>query len=236
MSLGWEHRGVPGPAGPAGRTWALGARQHERRGPAGTQATGVARPGRTRPVYEAMRAHTSAETAGESSDAAGESRHDQQTDAAGGETTRARCHASWRCGQTTRHAGRPTGGPQRIRPRRTSIAPRGRRIPAALRTAGGSGRGDRLGPWAEPGLSADAQAIEQENEDTYGGWLEGFEHRLKGEDHLKEKIAEGWRVSQTSHRPDPPHNPGHHSLYVLLPAGDYQGLLQHKGPVRKPRL
>ena len=43
---------------------------------------------------------------------------------------------------------------------------------------------------AEPGLSADAQAIEQENKDTYGGWLEGFEHRLKGEDRLKEKIAE----------------------------------------------
>jgi len=34
-------------------------------------------------VYEAMRAHTSAETAGESSDEAGESQHDQQTDAAG---------------------------------------------------------------------------------------------------------------------------------------------------------
>ena len=43
---------------------------------------------------------------------------------------------------------------------------------------------------AEPGLSADAQAIERENKDTYGGWLEGFEHRLKGEDRLKEKIAE----------------------------------------------
>jgi hypothetical protein len=43
---------------------------------------------------------------------------------------------------------------------------------------------------AEPGLSADAQAIEQENKDTYGGWLEGFEHRLKGEDRLKEKVAE----------------------------------------------
>jgi hypothetical protein len=40
----------------------------------------------------------------------------------------------------------------------------------------------------EPGLSADAQAIEQENE--YGGWLEGFEFRLKGEDRLKEKVAE----------------------------------------------
>jgi hypothetical protein len=41
---------------------------------------------------------------------------------------------------------------------------------------------------AEPGLSADAQAIEQESK--HGGWLEGFKHRLKGEDRLEEKIAE----------------------------------------------
>jgi hypothetical protein len=41
---------------------------------------------------------------------------------------------------------------------------------------------------AEQGLSADAQAIQQENK--YGGWLAGFEFRLKGEDRLKEKIAE----------------------------------------------
>ncbi|MGH3233515.1 MAG: hypothetical protein ACRDOH_09725 [Streptosporangiaceae bacterium] len=43
---------------------------------------------------------------------------------------------------------------------------------------------------AESGLSADAQTIEQENKDKHGGWLEGFEHRLKREDRLKEKIAE----------------------------------------------
>ncbi len=41
---------------------------------------------------------------------------------------------------------------------------------------------------AEPDLSADAQAVEQENE--HSGWLEGFEFRLKGEDRLKEKVAE----------------------------------------------
>ena len=41
---------------------------------------------------------------------------------------------------------------------------------------------------AEPGLSADAQAFVQEND--HGGWLAGFEHRLKGEDRLKEKITE----------------------------------------------
>ena len=43
---------------------------------------------------------------------------------------------------------------------------------------------------AEPTFSADAQAIEQENNDKHGGWLEGFDHRLKGEDRLSEKIAE----------------------------------------------
>jgi hypothetical protein len=41
---------------------------------------------------------------------------------------------------------------------------------------------------AERGLSTDARAIQQENK--YEGWLEGFEFRLKGEDRLKEKVAE----------------------------------------------
>jgi hypothetical protein len=43
---------------------------------------------------------------------------------------------------------------------------------------------------AEPTFSADARAIEQENKDKYGGWLEGFDHRLKSEDRLGEKVAE----------------------------------------------
>lgn len=41
---------------------------------------------------------------------------------------------------------------------------------------------------AEPAISADAQSIERENK--HGGWLEGFKHRLKGDDRLKEKVAE----------------------------------------------
>jgi hypothetical protein len=41
---------------------------------------------------------------------------------------------------------------------------------------------------AEPAISADVRAVEQEN--RHGGWLEGFEHRLKGDDRLKEKVAE----------------------------------------------
>ena len=41
---------------------------------------------------------------------------------------------------------------------------------------------------AEPRISADAQASEQEN--GHGGWLEGFNSRIKREDRLKEKISE----------------------------------------------
>jgi len=40
---------------------------------------------------------------------------------------------------------------------------------------------------AEPTISADVQAVEREN--RYGGWLEGFDCRLKNEDRLKEKLA-----------------------------------------------
>jgi hypothetical protein len=43
----------------------------------------------------------------------------------------------------------------------------------------------------EPTISSDVQAVEQEN--RYGGWLEGFDRRLKGEDRLKEKIDEKLR-------------------------------------------
>jgi len=41
---------------------------------------------------------------------------------------------------------------------------------------------------AEPAISADMQTAEREN--ASGGWLEGFDHRLKGDDRLKEKVAE----------------------------------------------
>ncbi len=42
---------------------------------------------------------------------------------------------------------------------------------------------------AEPAISANVRTIEQEN--TSGGRLEGFDFRLKGDDRLKEKVAEG---------------------------------------------
>jgi hypothetical protein len=40
----------------------------------------------------------------------------------------------------------------------------------------------------EPTISKDIRTIEREN--TYGCWLEGFKNRLKGEERLKEKVAE----------------------------------------------
>ena len=98
-------------------------------------------------VYDAMRAHTSAETAGESSDAAGESQHDQQADAAGRRDYRGevpRFMAMWADHETRWPADRrTTADPSADAP----ASHHGRRIPAALRTAGGNGRGDRLGPW-----------------------------------------------------------------------------------------
>jgi len=44
---------------------------------------------------------------------------------------------------------------------------------------------------AEPTISAAAQTTEKEN--TCGGWMEGFKFRLKGDDRLKEKVADKLR-------------------------------------------
>ena len=52
---------------------------------------------------------------------------------------------------------------------------------------------------AEPGLSADAKAIERENK--HGRWLEGFKHRLKEEDRLLKKVAEGTSTSSPEATP-----------------------------------
>ena len=49
---------------------------------------------------------------------------------------------------------------------------------------------------AEPTISADTQTAEKEN--TCGGWLEGFKFRLKGDDRLKEKVAEKLEANQIS--------------------------------------
>ena len=143
-------------------------------------------------IYEAMRAHASAETAGESSDAAGESQHDQRADEAGQRGYRdevPRLIDVWadherRWPETPRHAADlPTDAPTSHH-RDVGLRPSPERQAETAEAIG----------WireAEPELSADAQAIERENKDTHDGWLEGFENRLKGEDRLLEKVAEG---------------------------------------------
>ncbi len=143
-------------------------------------------------AHEVMRAHASAETAGESSAAAGESQHDQQADAAGQRGYRdeaPRFMDMW--------ADHERRWPERLR-RATDLpteAPTphhrdGGLRPSPERQAETAEAISRVRE-AEPGLSADAQAIEQESKGTCGGWLEGFEHRLKGEDRLLAKVAKG---------------------------------------------
>ncbi len=60
---------------------------------------------------------------------------------------------------------------------------------------------------AERRLSADVEAIAGEN--TCRGWLEGFEFRLKREDRLKEKIAEGLTTTSPDATP--------HQVLRLIP-------------------
>jgi hypothetical protein len=140
-------------------------------------------------AYEVMRAHVSAETAGEPSEATAQSQHDQKADRPGQRGYRdevPRLMGMWadheaRWAETRRQAADlPTEMP--ASPHRSGdLRPSPER---QAETAEAIGR-VRV---AEPGLSTDAQAIEQENK--HGGWLEGFKHRLKGEDRLEEKIAE----------------------------------------------
>jgi hypothetical protein len=52
----------------------------------------------------------------------------------------------------------------------------------------------------EPTISADMRMTEREN--TYGCWLDGYRHRLKGEDRLKEKVAEGQATIGPDARPE----------------------------------
>ena len=135
-------------------------------------------------TYEAMRTYVSAETAGEPSDAPANSHHDRRAEGAGQRGYRnevPRFMEMWakherRWPETPRHAADPTSPDGDV----------GQRQGAELRaeTAEAIGRVRE----AEPELSANVQAIEQENK--HGGWLEGFKHRLKDEDRLKQKIAE----------------------------------------------
>jgi len=148
---------------------------------------------------EAMCAHASAETAGES-DVTTKSQHDQQADGARQRGYRDEvprfmdmlADHETRWPKTRQHAADlPTNAP-------TSSHRNGALRPSSERCAETAEAIGRVRE-AEPGLSADAQAIEQENK--RGGWLEGFKHRLKKEDRLLEKVAEGVTTSSPDATP-----------------------------------
>ena len=136
-------------------------------------------------TYELTRAHVYAETAGDPSEAAGESQHERQADAAG---------PSGYWGKVP-HFMKMWADHEK---RWTETRPHAADLPASQHRDGGlrpdperqAETAEAIGRVreAEPGLSADAQAIEQENK--HSGWLEGFKHRLKDEDRLEEKVAE----------------------------------------------
>jgi hypothetical protein len=140
-------------------------------------------------AYEAMRARTIAETAGEPSDATTKSQHDQQADRPAQRGYRdevPRLMDMW-----TDHQTRwPTDRRTTADPSADTPAPHqrdgesGQHSKRQAETAESTARVRE----AEPGLSGDAQAIERENK--HGGWLDGFKHRLKDQDRLEEKVAE----------------------------------------------
>jgi hypothetical protein len=145
-------------------------------------------------TYEVMRAHASAETAGEPSEATAKSQQYQRADRPGQRGYRdevprfmdmwADHEARW---PETRRDAADLPADAATSPRRD-----GGRRPSPERQAETAEAIGRVRE-AEPGLSADAQGIEQENK--HGGWLEGFKHRLKGENRLLEKVAEGLTTS-----------------------------------------
>lgn len=122
-------------------------------------------------AYEAARAHVSAETSAEAS-------ADQRPDASDG-------RSYW--DEVPRFLEmREKRWPEKQNAKADGSGDRPE-LPPAMAEAVGRIRD------AERTLSADAQAIE--NESKHGGWLAGFQHRLKGEDRLREKIAEGLATS-----------------------------------------
>ncbi len=127
-------------------------------------------------AYEAMRAYVSAETAEEASpglqpgEGAQRSGRDQASQLLEPQADQdKRLVGEWQAGRSAEFDHR--GGD--LRPAHGRDA----EIPAAI------GRARET----EPTISSDVRAVEQEN--RYGGWLEGFDRRLKDEDRLQEKVA-----------------------------------------------
>jgi hypothetical protein len=142
------------------------------------KARDVSDPDARRHAYEATRAHVSAEAADEARPvrpAEGSYWHQ----APGFVDQAAACLKRWPADRQ-RAPDRSAGPPGSFRSDGGSYLTPDRHA-EAVRTIG------RVRE-AEPAISADMRTIEQEN--RYGGWLEGFDHRIKGDDRLKEKVAE----------------------------------------------
>ena len=155
-----------------------GRAEHIRdRGAARPKARDLPDPDERGRLYEAMRAHVSAETR----DEAGPGRSSgSYWDEAPGFLDRAEGY------RTHWPADRPTV-PDRSADPPGSFRSRGGFYLSPERHAEAVAAIGRVRE-AEPAISADMRTVEQEN--RHGGRLEGFEHRLKGDDRLKEKVAE----------------------------------------------
>jgi hypothetical protein len=134
-------------------------------------------------VYEATRAYVSAETAGR----AGPGRQPDATEQGSYWDEVPRLREMW------------TDHERRWPERQATAEPDRSADPAGTYCSKG---GFKLGPErhaetieaisrmreTEPSISADMQAVQKEN--TWGGRLAGFDRRIKGDDRLKEKVAE----------------------------------------------
>ncbi len=141
-------------------------------------------------AYEAIRAHVSAETGERTEHVAGPDRQAERTDQRSYWDEVPQFLDTW-----ADHAER---WPTRPRP-----AAEPERSEGHAETARAIGRVRE----AERPLSADVETIAGEN--TCRGWLEGFEFRLKREDRLKEKIAEGLTTTSPDATP--------HQVLRLIP-------------------
>lgn len=134
-------------------------------------------------VYEAMRAHVSAETADQDSPGRGPDESEQ----ANYWSEVARFRDMWADHERRWPEPQPTVDPGRSADPAGWYRSKGGFMMSPERHAETVEAIGRVRE-TEPAISADMRTIEKEN--TYGGWLAGFEHRIKGDDRLMEKVAE----------------------------------------------
>ena len=160
------------------------------RGAARPKARDLPDPDERGRLYEAMRAHVSAETRDEAGP--GRPRDGSYWDEAPGFLDRAE-------GYRTRWPAERQPAPDRSADPPGSFRSHGGFYLSPERHAEAVAAIGRVRE-AESAISADMRTVEQEN--RHGGRLEGFEHRLKGNDRLKEKVAEGLATIGPDARPE----------------------------------